>query len=331
MPKHKIGYLHPGSKGSFVKPFAAFVNRLEEIVGERKVKIFEIWAADETGAVTLNDYADRLIARKLDAIVAAGGPSSAIALKDRTLVLPPAQRTPVIFTAVTAPVDLGLVTNLEEPGGNVTGIAGLTSELDPPRLRILAEVVRAQGGVNPRIGVLNNAARPGLPAQYAMLVAEAASLGIPLVRKDVLDLTQIRAAFTAFKTLGADQVQGVLVTADPLFNNLRSEVVVLARGIPAIYQWREFPELGGLMSYGPNISDAYEMAAEYVADILEGDKPADMPVSVPDRFELVLNMKVANKEGFKIPPSVLTRAEFIEHRRKRANRAPKPDASAVQR
>jgi putative ABC transport system substrate-binding protein len=137
------------------------------------------------------------------------------------------------------------------------------------------------------------------------------------VRKDVANLEQIEAAFKFFRSESCD---AVLVTADSLFNNLRKKIVQLAKGIPAIYQWREFAEAGGLMSFGPNIMDAYEKVGEYVGLILDGASPSDLPVSLPDRFEFVINLRVAHEADFKIPPALLSRAKFVRSRL-RARRA----------
>ena len=131
-------------------------------------------------------------------------------------------------------------------------------------------------------------------------------------------MAEIEAAFAGFKR--NDKTDATLVTADSLFNDLRKKVVTFAKGVPAIYQWREFAEAGGLMSYGPHILDAYEQVAEYVGHILDGEAPSDLPVSLPDRFELVINIKVAHADGIKIPASLLSRAEFVR-RRLRTRRA----------
>jgi putative ABC transport system substrate-binding protein len=320
MAKRKIGFLHSGTEDSFKKPFSAFVRRLKDIIGEENdVKIKHRWAADDTSK-TLRQHADALVLERCTAIVAAGGPATALALKAATATeLNP---TPVIFTSVAnpgpPPDGIGLVQSYDAPGGNLTGIAGLTSELDVTRLELLRELIPPKPDEDTPIGVLVNAARPNHDAQYTKLTNEAQALGLKMrfVRKDVVDKASIEQAFIAFKTVGVDKVAAVLVTADSLFNDLRTDVVKFAQGVPTIYQWREFAEAGGLMSYGPDIIDAYELAAEYVADILDGELPTNLPVSIPDRFELVINMKVANKmSNFRIPASLMSRATFVHHRR----------------
>ena len=300
----KVGFLHNGSKSSFQKQFAAFVARLHDFVEEEDVKIIECWAGDELGK-TLEQHAQDLVDKGIKVIVAAGGPPSALAAKKATAK----NKVPVVFTSVADPVGLGLVVSLDNPGGNITGIAGLTSELDVTRLELLREFLT--GGRPAKIGVLNNKNRPGLDAQYKKLAAAASDMNLTLVRMDVANLGEIEAGF---KSLKGDKIEAMLVTADSLFNDLRQHVVKLAKGIPAIYQWREFAEAGGLMSYGPNILDAYEQVAEYVGHILDGETPSDLPVTLPDNFEFVINIKVAHTEGFRIPASLMLRAEFVRHR-----------------
>jgi putative ABC transport system substrate-binding protein len=310
MAQRKVGFFHNGTKGSFQKHFAAFVRRMYEFVGEGDVKIIERWAGDET-AKTLEQHAQDLVGQSVDVIVAAGGPPSALAAKKATIK----NKVPVVFMSVADPVGLGLIASLDNPKGNMTGIAGLTSELDVTRLELLRELLA--GGGAARIGVLNNGNRPHLAEQYKTLSAAASGLNLTLVRKDVVNLVQIEAAFKSFKGEKAD---ALLVTADSLFNDLRKHVVKFAKRVPAIYQWREFAEAGGLMSFGPNIIEAYEQVGEYVGHILDGEAPSDLPVALPDRLELVINLRVAHAEGIHIPASLLSRAEFVR-RRLRTRRA----------
>jgi putative ABC transport system substrate-binding protein len=162
------------------------------------------------------------------------------------------------------------------------------------------------------IGVLNNAKRPLLSKQYKRLVTAAPGLKFKLVRKDVVDLPGMEKAIKALKKA---KVHGLLVTADSFFNDLRHEVVEQVGELPAIYQWREFPEAGGLMSFGPNIFDAYAKVGEYVVRILEGARPSDLPIALPERFELVINLRRAYEphHRFDIPASLLSRAELVRN------------------
>jgi putative ABC transport system substrate-binding protein len=317
MAARKIGFLHTGTKASFQEHYAAFVHRLDDFVGPDEIEIVERWAGDDTSK-SLEQHAKALANEKVDVLVSAGGPPAAKAAKKATAH----NKVPVVFTSVTDPVGLGLVKNLDNPRGNLTGIAGMTSELDVPRLEILCELLGARKKLT--IGVLNNANRPGLEGQFKKLETAARELGAKLVRLDVADLAGIQSAFASIKK--AKPVDAILITADSLFNNLRHDVVKFPGAIPAIYQWREFAEIGGLMSFGSNIIDAYEQAAEYVSHILDGDAPSDLPVSLPDRYELVINLRVAHKNDITIPASLLCHAEFVRNRL-RKRRAPGPGSS----
>jgi len=306
MAVRKIGFLHTGTKASFQEHYAVFVHRLHDFVEEDDIEIVEKWASDDT-TQSLQQHATALANEGVDVLVAAGGPPSALAAKKATAGK---RRIPVVFTSVTDPVGLKLVRSLDNPGGNLTGIAGMTSELDVTRLEILRELLRGRRKAS--VGVLNNKNRPGLEEQFKTLAAAASEMDVRLVRLDVANLAEIQAAFTSIKK--AKPVDAILVTADSLFNDLRHKVVKFAGTIPAIYQWREFAEAGGLMSFGSDILDAYEQAAEYVGHVLDGDAPSDLPVSLPDRFELVINLRVAQKNGIKIPSSLLCQAQFVQSR-----------------
>jgi putative ABC transport system substrate-binding protein len=216
---------------------------------------------------------------------------------------------PVVFTSTADPVGLGLVEDLDVPNTNMTGIAGMTSELDDSRLELLREMMPNRGTV--RIGVLNNGGRPRLEEQYQVLEEAAPDLNVRLVRRDAVNEGEIEKAFDDFKV---KHVDAVLVTADSLFNDFRKKVVTLAQGLPAIYQWREFVEVGGLMSFGPNIMDAYTLVGDYAGRILNGEeKPQTMKVISPTEFELVINLRMAEQHHFHIPASLLSRAELVRH------------------
>lgn len=301
----KVGFLHNRSKGSFQVHFAAFVSRMYDFVEQEDVLIEERWAGDDTGT-SLNDHAKYLVTKGVDVIVAAGGPQSASAAQSIRDSLK--STIPIVFTPVTDPLNLQptpLVDNLDKPGTNITGIAGMTSELDVNRLQLLAELLGDSKGKT--IGVLRNKDRYIVPAQAAKLRDEAKRLGVNLDYIDVADLTEIKAEFALRKTTYA----AFLVTADSLFNDLRKILVTLIQQKPAIYQWREFAEVGGLMSFGPNIIEAYKKVGEYVGHILQGSSPSDLPVLFPERFELVINLRVAQANGIDIPASLLSRAEIV--------------------
>jgi putative ABC transport system substrate-binding protein len=298
-----IGFLTSGSLASLNKQWiAAFHRGLGEVgyVEGLNVKI-EYRAADDRYE-RLPGLAAELVRQQVAVIVAAGGPISALKAKDATKFIP------IVFTTIADPVKSGLVASINRPGGNVTGTAGLTSELDAKRLELLRQL-------NPRaraIGVLVNPKRPDVDAQTKELEAAATAMGARLIVQKTGTDQDIDVAFETLAQQGAD---ALLVTADPFFNFRRSQIVALAarHAVPAIYQWREFVADGGLMSYGPSIADAYYQTGVYAARILKGTKPEDLPVMQPTRFELVINLKTAKTLRIEIPPILLARAtEVIE-------------------
>lgn len=288
----------PASRGG--EQLTAFFSGLREagFVEGQNVRIEYRWANDDY--VLLRKMAKELVDLKVSVIVAAGGHVSAMAAHEATSDIP------ISFTTVTDPIKMGLVKNYNKSGTNATGTAGLTSELDPKRLEFLREVKPTTA----LVGVLVNPNRPGLEAKSIELQAAAEKMGVKLeVQKGATD-EQIEDAFRAFSASGVD---GVLVTADPLFNNHRAQVLSLARSLPAIYQWREFVLGGGLMSYGPSITEAYYKAGVNAGLMLKGAKPGDIPVEQPTKFQLTINRKTASQLGLTIPTDLLAVAnEVIE-------------------
>src|SRR6266404_2455964 len=254
------------------------------------VRIEYRWATD--------DY----VRLRVAVIVAAGGHVSALVAQEVTTEIP------ICFTTVTDPVKSGLVKSLNRPGGNATGTAGLTSELDPKRLELLHEM-KPTATV---IGVLINPNRPGLETQLPELRAAADKMKLKLEIQEATgdrDI-DIEAAFQGF---ASQRVDALLVTADPMFNNRRAQVLALAarHSLPAIYQWREFVTGGGLMSYGPSLTEAYRQAGINAGLILKGAKPADIPVVQPTRFQLVINGITAKKLGLTVSPALFAIADEV--------------------
>lgn len=296
-----VGFLTSGSTGSLNKQWVAGFHRgLGEAgyVDGQNVTI-EYRAADDHYD-RLPGLAADLVRKNVAVIVAAGGPVSALAAKKATDTIP------IVFTTIADPVKSGVVASLNRPGGNATGTAGLTTELDVKRLELLIELKPSARVV----GVLVNPNRPGVEANSRELQAAAQIMGRQLVFQRV---GAAHALEPAFEKLAEQRVDALVVTADPFFNFRRKQVVALAarHAIPAIYQWREFVVDGGLMSYGPSIADAYYQAGVYAGRILKGVKPADLPVVQPTRFELVINQKIAKTLGLDIPPQILTRADPV--------------------
>ena len=298
-----IGFLttaSPASRGG--EQLAAFHNglRQEGYTEGENVRIEYRWANDDYSLLRV--LAKELVDLRVAVIVTAGGHVSALAAHEVT------KEIPIAFTTVTDPVKDGLVRSLNRPGGNATGTAGLTSELDPKRLEFLREA-KPTAAV---IGVLVNPNRPGLESQLGELQAAANKFNVRLEVQKAASDQQLQSAFQAF---ASQRVDALVVTADPFFNNRRALVLSLTanQSLPAIYQWREFVTAGGLMSYGPSITAAYRKAGINAGLILKGTKPADIPVVQPTRFQLVINQKTASQLGLALSPYLLSVAdELIE-------------------
>jgi putative tryptophan/tyrosine transport system substrate-binding protein len=290
-----IGFLStasPSARGS--EQLTAFHKGLRDAgyAEGRNARIEYRWANDDY--TLLRTLAADLVKLRVDVIVAAGGHVSAMAAKNAT------KQIPIVFTTVTDPVKDGLVASLNRPGGNATGTAGLTSELDAKRLQYLIKMKPTATA----IGVLVNPDRPGLQSQEMELKNIADKMKLKL---DVVEARSNGEIESAFQTFASHHVDAVLVTADPLFINRRGQVLSLVErySFPAIYQWREFVTAGGLMSYGPSITEAYHQAGINAGRILKGTKPADIPVVQPALFYLVINLKTAKRLGLELSPELL--------------------------
>jgi putative ABC transport system substrate-binding protein len=296
-----IGILSTAPSGArSSEQFAAFYRGLAEAgyIEGRNVRIEYRWADDDYAR--LPELAAELVHLRVAVLVAAGGHVSALAAHKVT------KDIPIVFTTVTDPIKSGLVASLSKPAGNATGTAGLTSELDAKRLEVLHDL-KPTASV---IGELVNPERPGLEDQLPGVQAAADKMNLKL---EVQKAATERDIDTAFETLARQRVDALLVTADPFFNNRRAQVVALAarHAIPAIYQWREFVAAGGLISYGPGITDAYHQAGTYTGRILKGAKPVDLPVVQPTKFELVVNYWTAKQLGITLSPTFLARADEV--------------------
>jgi putative ABC transport system substrate-binding protein len=240
-----------------------------------------------------------LVGRKVDVIAAIGVPLVAHAAKDATSTIP------IVFVSGGDPVGQGLVASLARPGGNLTGISILVSELNPKRFELLSELVPQAKAIallvnptpttEPVIRTVQEAARPK-GVQFHILKASTES--------------EIDAAFAALVQRPAG---ALLVFSDPFFFNRREQLVALAarHAVPAIYEFREYARAGGLISYGASLMAASRQAGTYAGKILKGAKPADLPVVQPTTFELVINLKTAKALGLTIPPSILSRADEV--------------------
>jgi putative ABC transport system substrate-binding protein len=246
------------------------------------------------------DLAAELAALTPDLVIAAG-PQAAVALKSATATIP------IVFVAVFDPVALGLVQSLSHPGGNMTGLATyVPGDWVAKRIEILRELIPSVS----KIALLVN---PGNPVHRMTLAEEAPrtaqSFGVAL---PAVEATTAEELETAFASAAAQHADAIIVFGDPLTNFQAPRVVALAakHHLPAIYLFRQFAN-GGLIVYGPDLADLFRRAGGYVDKILNGTKPADLPVEQPTKFELVINMKTAKALGLTVPPSLLVRADEV--------------------
>jgi putative tryptophan/tyrosine transport system substrate-binding protein len=295
-----IGFLGGTSPGPMAPFTAAFRQGLSEIgyVEGQNLAIEYRWAEgryDQLPALAA-DFVDR----KVDVIVAGGGMPSALAAKTATSTIP------VVFDVGTDPVESGLVASLARPGGNLTGVTGIATELMAKRLELLSEIV-------PQAGLVALLVNPNNPSAEPMMrdVREAArAKGVQLHIVRASTESEIDAAFATLVQLHA----GALVLgADPLFASRLDRLAALAArdAVPAIYDRREFAAAGGLISYGSSLTAGYRQIGIYAGKILNGAKVADLPVQQPTTFELVVNLKTAKALGLTIPPSILARADEV--------------------
>jgi putative ABC transport system substrate-binding protein len=295
-----IGFISNLSHDPIARPMAAFRQGLKDTghVEGQDVAIEYRWAQGELGR--LPALAADLVQRRPTVIVATGGGSSALAAKAATTTIP------IVFSASADPIQLGLVTSLNRPGGNLTGTFLLANSLEGKRLGLLHEMVPKLG----RIAVMVNPQTPGAESQLADAHSAAATFARQIVVLKASTEHDLEAAFTTLIQSGGE---ALLVAADPFFNSRRAQIITLAarHAVPAIYEFREFAVAGGLMSYGPSLSSAYHQVGIYTGRILKGEKAADLPVVQPTTFELVINLKTAKGLGLEPPATLLARADDV--------------------
>jgi putative ABC transport system substrate-binding protein len=245
--------------------------------------------------------AAEFVRRPVNVIAATGGFGSAPAAKAATTTIP------TVFTlGGVDPVESGLVASLNRPGGNVTGVSHFTAELEAKRLGLLHELVPQATA----IAVLLNPNNANADNQSSELKEAAHTLGLQLKIFNASSEGDFTAAFASLVQMGAG---ALAVAADPFFFSQHRQLVALAarHSIPAIYEWRDFAEVGGLVSYGTNLSDANRHAGIYTGRILKGEKPADLPVMQPTKFELIINLKTAKALGLTVPTSMQLLADEV--------------------
>jgi putative tryptophan/tyrosine transport system substrate-binding protein len=278
---------------------AAFLQGLQELgwsVG-RNLRIDIRWSAGN--ADDTHKYAAELVALAPDIILASTTPSVAALLQATRTV-------PIVFTVVADPVGAGFVDSLARPGGNATGFITFEYGLAAKWLELLKEI--APGTT--RAAVLRDPAITSGIGQFAAIQTAAPSLGMEIVPVNVRDAGEIERAVATFARVGNG---GLIATGSPLTQLHRDLIIMLTarHKLPAVYANRFFVADGGLMSYGPDLVGQHRPAARYVDRILKGEKPADLPVQAPTKYELVINLKTAKALGLDIPPAVLARADEV--------------------
>jgi putative ABC transport system substrate-binding protein len=293
-----IGFLGSATSATQGQWVAAFVQHLRELgwIEGRTVAIELRWAEGRTERYA--EIAAEFVRLKVDVIVTGGTPP-VVAAKQATSIIP------IVFATVGDPVGSGLIKTLAQPGGNVTGLSPLGTDLAAKRLELLREVL---SGLR-QVGVLSNADNPSSVAEMVEIQAASRTLGLAVTPVQIRRPDDIAPAFEALK----GRADALNVLPDPLVNANRLRINILALGArwPTMHSFREYVEAGGLMSYGPNLSDLFRRAADFVDKLLRGTKPGDIPVEQATKFDLIINLTTAKALGLTIPESFLLRADEV--------------------
>ena len=293
-----IGFLSsrsPGESEAVVSKFREGLGESGYVVGENVLVDYR-WA--EGRYERLATLASELIGLRVAVIFAAGGPPAALAAKAATATIP------VVFSAVPDPVRLGLVASLGRPGGNLTGMSTFTADLGAKEVELLKELL-------PSIKTLVHLVNPSNPSgelEEASAAAAARGAGIEVQVLKASTESELESVFASWP-----HPDGLIVAGEPFFDSQRTRIVALVakHGTPAMYSWRENVALGGLISYGSSLTDSYRKAGVYTGRILKGEKPADLPVMQPTKFELAINLRTAKALGIVVPPTLLARADEV--------------------
>jgi putative ABC transport system substrate-binding protein len=295
-----VGYLNAGAADTNPTYLPAFRQGLAEtgFVEGQNVKIELRWA--DYHFDRLPALAADLVQRQVTVIAANGGPPAAFAAKAATTTIP------IVFLSGVDPVGAGLVASLSRPGGNLTGMSLFYAALGEKRLQLLRDLM-------PKSGLIAFLVNPKFlegQVQLKDVPAAAARIGQQL---KVLNATSINEIEAAFASLEPNMPDGLLVASDPYFSSVREPIIRFAsdHALPAMYYDRAFVDFGGLMSYGTDVNEMYRQAGIYTARILKGEKPADLPVIQPSKFELAINLKTAKAQGIEVPAHVQQLADVI--------------------
>jgi ABC-type uncharacterized transport system substrate-binding protein len=295
----RIGLLIGSSASSNAASIEALQQGLRQLGYVEGQNVFVEYRYTRGNADEYPKLAAELVSLKVDLIVVGGGSSLARAVKETTKI-------PIVITGGSDPVGAGLVASLARPGGNLTGLTGITAELAGKRLELLKETLPRLT----RVGVLWNPTDQGSAQGLKEIEIAAPTLGLEIQSLQVRSPSNFESAFKAAIT---GQARALQVLQSGLINTHRNRIVEFATKslLPTMFAVAADVEAGGLMSYGPNAPDLFRRAATYVDKILKGAKPADLPVEQPKKFEFIVNLKAAKQIGLTIPPNVLVRADKV--------------------
>ena len=277
----------------------AFIQGLRELGNIEGKNILIEYRFAEGKADRLPELAMELVRLKVDAIFTAGTPAI-FALKQATKTIP------IVFFSASDPIGTGVFASLAHPGGNITGISALASDLWPKRLELLKEIFPKLS----RVAMVWNKGNAGMNLEAKATQEVAGPLGVTLQDRGVIDANELDVVFAV---MTKDRPDGFLALMDPVLNSYRKRIrdFLAENRLPAMFENKDWVEAGGLISYGASYSDAHRRAATLMDKILKGAKPAEIPVEQPTKFELVINLKTAKQIGVTIPQSVLFRADKV--------------------
>jgi putative tryptophan/tyrosine transport system substrate-binding protein len=299
-----IGFLNSYSSDAFAQYFLpAFHQGLNQAgyVEGQNVAVEYRWAGNQYERLTA--LAADLVRRRVSVITAGSASLAAVAAKAVTTTIP------IVFLTGGDPVKMGLVASLNRPGGNLTGVTTLNLEMTPKRLEVLRELLPTTTSMAVLVNPTNNPV--SVEAELRQAQAAAHTLGLQTIH--MLQASTEPDLDGVFSTLIQQRVGGLVITADTFFSGKHAEVAALAsrHAMPTISPYREFVTAGGLMSYGGSVTELYRLVGVYTGRVLNGDKPADLPVQQVTKVDLVINLKIAKALGLDVPPTLLARADEV--------------------
>ncbi len=294
----RIGVLSPGASASSA-PFEAFRQSLRDLGYIEEHNAIIEWRFADGRTDRLGPLAEELVGSKVDVIFAVNTPA-ALAVKKAT------QSIPIVVTRISDPVGSGLVASLARPGGNITGLTTISSELAGKRLEVVKEALPRLR----RLAILWNSGNVGHATIVKEMIAAGPQLGLQV---HVFSMQRPEELSGAMRAIAGARAEALLAIDDLTLSSLQGQILEIAarNRLPVVSQFREFVDAGGLMAYGPNNDEMFRRAAFFIDKILKGAKPADLPVEQPTKFELAINLKTAKALGLTIPQSILVRADHV--------------------